>query len=207
MALYHDATVSPTKAELVAAWVSQQSWCPPDPGAVEVIGAFRFDDPEGEVGIETMLASVDGTVVHVPLTYRADPVAGGDAGLITEMHHTALGQRWVYDGLHDDRYLTMLAAVAMTGQGEALGMVQYDGVWHLAPAAVRITGGGWTQERVSVDGFTSDERDGAVAVFVNERFELTVHRLPTTTPRTPLGLAATWDSQQEPVLLATVAER
>jgi len=206
MALYHDATVSPTKADLVADWVPRQSWCPPGAG-VEVIGAFRFDDPQGEVGIETILASVDGTTVQVPLTYRADPLPGGDHGLITEMHHSALGQRWVYDGLYDERYLMMVAAAAMTGQGEALGMVQYDGIWHIAPANVRISGGGWSQERVSVEGFSAQDRDTEVIVLTNEQFALTVYRRPTTAERPHMGLGATWPGHASSVVLAVVAER
>ena len=74
------------------------------------------------------------------------------------MQHSVLGTRWVYDGLRDPQFVVMLAAVAMTGQGEALGMVVYDGRWYIAPSNVRIQGGGWTQERVPVDGFEARTR-------------------------------------------------
>jgi len=50
-------------------------------------------------------------------------------------------------------FVVMLAAVTMTGQGEALGMAVYDGRWYIAPTNIRIHGGGWTLERVPVDGF------------------------------------------------------
>ena len=72
------------------------------------------------------------------------------------MQHSVLGTRWVYDGLRDPRLVVMLAAVAMTGQGEALGMAVHEGRWYIAPSNVRIQGGGWTQERVPVDGFELD---------------------------------------------------
>ena len=131
---------------------------------VEVVGAFRFDDPEGRVGMETHLATAAGVLFQVPLTYRDEPLDGGEHALIGEMEHSVLGTRWVYDGLGDPLYVTMLAAVTMTGQGEALGMVMHDDRWYVAPTNVRIQGGGWTLERVPVDGFELDSSDGAMAV-------------------------------------------
>ncbi len=205
MALYHKATVSPSKPELLASWVPEQTWSP-DGGEVTPIGAFRFDDPEGQVGMETFLVEMDGVILQVPLTYRPEPLAGAEEGLITEMHHTALGTRWVYDGLSDPLYRTMLAAVSMTGQGEALGMVIYEGRWHLAPAQIRITGGGWTDERACVDGFTLQPQSESDGVFHSERFELRVHRRPVPADRPPLALASTWDGQADPVVLAEVRE-
>ena len=208
MALYHVAKLTPTKAEMLAAWVPTQPWCPSPDAPVEVIGAFRFDDPAGKVGMETHLVSCGGTVLQVPLTYREAPLDDGTARLVGEMHHSALGNRWVYDGLSDDRYITTLAGVAMTGQGEALGMVLVDGRWVIAPTHVRIRGGGWTQERVAVDGFERDGGDtddaAGSACFRSDRFAMTVHRLPTVGPQPPIGLTATWDGQADPMVLAEV---
>jgi len=206
VALYHDATVTPSKADLLKQWVPTQPWCLGTDAAIEVIGAFRFDDPDGQVGIETHIVKCGDTVLHVPFTYRNEPVEGGD-GLITEMHHTALGTRWVYDGLADSRYLVMLAGVAMTGQGEALGMVQYDGKWFIAPATVRIAGGSWAGERVSVDDFQLVSSDPAACVFQNDQFEMTVYRQPKIGPQPILGLTATWQGGAGPVVLAHMQER
>jgi hypothetical protein len=94
----------------------------------------------------------------------------------------APGIRWVYDGLRDPVLVVMLAAAAMTGQGEALGMAMYDGRWYIAPTKVRIQGGGWTLERVPVDGFVIEREDAETAVLANDRFELTVHRRPRSRP-------------------------
>jgi len=124
-----------------------------------------------------------------------------------------LGTRWVYDGLRDPRLVVMLAAVTMTGQGEALGMALYEGRWYIAPSNVRIEGGGWTQERVPVDGFELAADDatasatGSASVLRNDRFELTVHRRPLPGPRPPIGLTASWDGQSDAVVLAEVRER
>lgn len=204
MALYHVATVTPSKADILAAWVPAQAWAPTGEATVELIGAFRFDDPDGRVGMETHLVSVDGVVLHVPLTYRDEPLDGAEDGFIVETEHSVLGTRWVYDGLRDPLCVTMLAAVAMTGQGEALGMVESDGRWHIAPSHVRISGGGWTQERVRVDGFQLEDAASERAIFRNEQFEMTVSRRPTSGPSPAIGLTATWSGQPAPVVLAEV---
>ena len=165
MALFHRATITPTKAELIADWAPTRPWGLSAADAVDVIGSYRFDDPDGRVGMETHLVTAGGALLQVPLTYRDEPLDGAEDALIAEMQHSVLGTRWVYDGLRDPRFVLMLAAVAMTGQGEAIGMAVYDGRWYIAPSNVRIQGGGWTQERVPVDGFELDvrRRDGGGA--------------------------------------------
>jgi hypothetical protein len=206
VALFHRATITPTKSELIAAWAPTQPWGPSADDPIEVIGAYRFDDPDGRVGMETHLVTAGGVVLQVPLTYRDAPLDGADDALITEMHHSVLGTRWVYDGLRDPRLVTMLAAVAMTGQGEALGMVLYDDRWYIAPTDVRIQGGGWTLERVPVDGFELASDDASGALLRNDRFEMTVFRQPQPGPRPAIGLTATWDGQADPVVLVEVRE-
>lgn len=207
MALFHRATITPTKAELLAEWAPTRPWGPSAADPIEVIGSYRFDDPDGRVGMETHLVAAEGALMQVPLTYRDEPLDGAENALITEMQHSVLGTRWVYDGLRDPRLVVMLAAVAMTGQGEALGMVVYDGRWYVAPSNVRIQGGGWTQERVPVDGFELAVDDATSCVLRSDRFELTVFRRPRPGPRPPIGLTATWDGQRDPVVLAEVRER
>ena len=207
MALFHRATITPTKTDIIAAWAPTRSWGPSPTDSIEVIGAYRFDDPEGRVGMETHLVTAGGTLFHVPLTYRDAPLEGAEHAFIGEMEHSVLGSRWVYDGLGDPLFVVMLAAVAMTGQGEALGMAVYEGRWYIAPSNVRIHGGGWSQDRVPVDGFelVSDEASGSV--LRNDGFELTVFRRPVPGPRPAIGLTATWDDQPDPVVLAEVRER
>jgi hypothetical protein len=207
MALFHLATITPTKAELIANWAPTQPWGPPADVPIEVIGSYRFDDPDGRVGMETHLVMAAGTLLQVPLTYRDEPLDGAEDALIVEMQHSVLGTRWVYDGLRDPLLVVMLAAVAMTGQGEALGMAVYEGRWYIAPSNVRIQGGGWTQRRVPVDGFEVGHDDATSVVLRNDRFELTVFRRPVPGPRPAIGLTATWDGQPDPVVLAEVKQR
>lgn len=123
------------------------------------------------------------------------------------MQHSVLGTRWVYDGLLDPRFVLMLAGVAMTGQGEALGMAVYEGRWYIAPSNVRIHGGGWSNERVPVDGFQLVSDEASASVLRNDRFELTFYRRPVRGPRPSIGLTATWDTEGDGAILAEVQER
>jgi hypothetical protein len=207
MALFHRATISPTKAELIAEWAPTRPWGASAADGIEVIGSYRFDDPNGRVGMETHLVAAGGALLQVPLTYRDEPLDGAEDALITEMEHSVLGTRWVYDGLRDPQLVIMLAAVTMTGQGEALGLVVFDGRWYIAPSNVRIQGGGWSQDRVPVDGFQLVSDDATTSVLDNDRFALTVFRRPAPGPRPSIGLTATWDGQDEGVVLAEVRER
>ena len=187
MALFHRATITPTKAELIAEWAPTRSWGPSSAESIEVVGSYRFDDPDGRVGMETHLVTAGGALLQVPLTYRDEPLDRAEDALITEMQHSVLGTRWVYDGLRDPRLVLMLAAVTMTGQGEALGMAVYDGRWYIAPSNVRIQGGGWTEERVPVDGFELEFDDVTASALHNDRFDLTMFRRPVPGPRPRSG--------------------
>ena len=207
MAIFHRATITPTKADLIREWIPTRPWGPSVADSIDVIGSYRFDDPDGRVGMETHLVSAGGVVFQVPLTYRDELLDGGEDALITEMQHSVLGTRWVYDGLRDPQLVVMLAAVAMTGQGEAVGMVVYDGRWVIAPSNVRIQGGGWTEERVPVDRFELDSDEATASVLRNDRFELTLFRRPLPGPRPAIALTATWNEQRDPVVLAQVRER
>ena len=86
-------------------------------------------------------------------------------------------------------------------------MAVYDGRWHIAPTNVRIRGGGWTLERVPVDGFELESDEAASSVLRNDRFELTVFRRPAPGPRPGIGLTASWEGRPDPVVLAAVSER
>ncbi|MFT3853852.1 MAG: hypothetical protein QM733_14095 [Ilumatobacteraceae bacterium] len=205
--MFHVATAMPTKAELIAAWVPRQSWAPMNDELIELVGSFHIDDPEGRVGMEVHLAEAGGTLLQVPLTYRDAPLAGADEALIGEMQHSALGTRWVYDGLRDPRLVMMLAAVTMTGQGEALGAAVHEGRWYIGPSKVRISGGGWGLQPAPVDGFDLVRDEGTGSVLRNDRFDLTVYRRPTPGARPAIGLTATWPGLLAPVVLAEIAVR
>jgi hypothetical protein len=89
------------------------------------VAGFRFDDPAGEVGIETMLVSADGEIVYqVPLSYRGAPLPDRDAWLIGTSEHSVLGRRWIYDACGDPVYAAALAGVILAGTGQAEELVE-----------------------------------------------------------------------------------
>ena len=127
MALFHLATIVPTKEQVIAEWVPRQPWGPTTGTPITVIGSYRFDDPDGRVGMETFLATAGEQFFQIPLTYRDTPLEGADDALISTMEHSVLGQRWVYDGLRDPSFVMMLAAGTMTGQGEMRSSIRSRG--------------------------------------------------------------------------------
>jgi hypothetical protein len=126
MAIIHNTTLEPTKLELLTTWLPTRPWYT-GTGTPELAkaGGFRLDDPEGEVGIEFMVA-VDSSgpepVAYLaPLTYRAAPLPGADHALVGTMEHGVLGPRWAYDGFHDPVLRTELLALF---EGRAQAMAQ-----------------------------------------------------------------------------------
>jgi maltokinase len=124
MAIVHKgASIVPTKTELVGGWMPHQRWYHGKGHDPELrrVGGFRFEDPEGEVGVETLLladtAAEPVVVYQVPLTYRSAPLEGSEHALIGTMEHSVLGTRWVYDGPHDPVYVDQLVTTILRAQG------------------------------------------------------------------------------------------
>ncbi len=122
MAVIHKgASLVPSKLELVTAWMPEQRWYTGKGHVPELerMGGFRFEDPEGEVGVEVLLvadrAAEPVVVYQVPLTYRGAPLQDGERALLGTMEHSVLGRRWVYDGPHDPVYVTALVDTILTG--------------------------------------------------------------------------------------------
>ncbi len=119
MAEIHDATLTPTKLELLPEWMARQRWYAAKGGVPRLrkLWSWRLDDPAGEVGIETILvvdeSAAAPVVYQVPLTYRGAPLEGGDHALVGRTHHSVLGPRWVYDGPHDPVYAAQLLELTL----------------------------------------------------------------------------------------------
>jgi hypothetical protein len=77
------------------------------------VGFFRFEDPAGQVGIETHLVSDGADVYQIPMTYRGAPI--GTPGLIARAEHSVLGPRWIYDGTVDPVWRQELLRLVRTG--------------------------------------------------------------------------------------------
>ena len=206
MAIFHIATNTPPKSEIIGDWLGRQAWGPSPGAAVELVGSFHLDDPEGEVGMQVFVVSSASALFQVPLTYRAEPLPGADASLLAPMEHSVLGTRYVYDGIGDYRFLSVLAGVTVSGYGQALGFAQHEGRWYSVPDELIVHGGRPAAGRLPVDGFTISSTTPDDVVLGNDRIEMTVHRRLTDRPAAAIGLCATWSGQPDPVSLVEARE-
>ncbi|HEY5185165.1 MAG TPA: hypothetical protein VIM19_09760 [Actinomycetes bacterium] len=176
MALIHRATLSPSKLELLTGWLPSREWFTGE-AAVRQLGSYRFDDPDGEVGMEGfLLQGPDGSVLHVPLTYRGAPLAHAEDFLVGTMEHSVLGTRSVYDGCGDPVWVTALLTAVLTGGTQAEEFVDMDG--HLEPRAATATvvGSGTPGMHVGPVGAVSCLDEGRTTMVRTDGFELVVVR-------------------------------
>jgi hypothetical protein len=142
MALVHHATLEPSKQKLVEAWLPSRRWA----GGAEIaekVAEYRFDDPAGEVGVETILWRTDeGTLLQTPLTYHAEPLEGAEEFLVGTSDHSVLGPRWVYDGCADPVWATTLATAILTGGSQAPMVIERDGELVDVPPRMQVRGSG-----------------------------------------------------------------
>ncbi|MDG4828859.1 hypothetical protein O7627_06010 [Solwaraspora sp. WMMD1047] len=183
MALLHRATMVPTRLELIAGWLPGQPWYQgPDPAELERVASYRFDDPAGAVGMETLLVRCgDGQLYQVPLTYRDAPFDGGDERLLGTGEHSALGRRWIYDACGDPVYAATLASVIVGEVGQADEFYETEGQLDRRERSMTVTGeagSDWTGGE-SVDtgvGAVRSVRSADPTILVTDRVELSVIR-------------------------------
>ncbi len=119
MAEIHQATLTPTKLELLPEWMAQQRWYAAKGRVPRLrrLWSWRLDDPTGQVGIETLLvvdeSGPEPVVYQVPLTYRGAPLDGAHHALVGTTEHSVLGRRWVYDAPHDPVYARQLLELVL----------------------------------------------------------------------------------------------
>ena len=181
MALLHDATLTPTKRELMTAWLLTRPWAEGfDPH--RTIASYRFDDPAGEVGLEAaLLVNAAGTVVHVPVTYRAAPLEDADAFLVGTAEHSVLGPRWVYDACGDPVWAAELATAIATGGGGAEQYFEVDGKRVMVEPRMTVQGSGSPGADAPLIRAIDDVRDdGAATVTRVGDAELVVVRVVGT---------------------------
>lgn len=136
----YDAVLTPGKMDLLRAWVPRQSWFEGDPSELEQVTAYRFVDPEGEVGMESFLLT-DGTqTLHVPVTYRGAELPGAEDSLVGTLEHSVLGPRWVYEAAADPVYVAEVRRVISHRDTAADLLDMEDGT--ITPSPVNIRGGG-----------------------------------------------------------------
>ncbi|MFI6240392.1 hypothetical protein ACIBEF_10990 [Micromonospora sp. NPDC050795] len=210
MALLHRATLHPMKLDLLTAWLPTRQWFA-GPSGVELVsrGAYRFDDPDGEVGIETMLVgAADGPVHHVPLTYRAAPLDGADGWLVGTTEHSVLGRRWVYDGCVDPVYAAALAHAILTGSGQAEQYFEVDGRREVREPTVTVVVDG-AAAQVPAVGAVRRVVDEDRTLIATDTVELVVVRRPGAGADGSTGgtLSGSWDGQPTTVPLAYARTR
>ncbi|MCG7322903.1 1,4-alpha-glucan branching protein GlgB [Arsenicicoccus bolidensis] len=199
------ATLEPTKLEALQAWIGQQRWFigkgSEDGPQLARVGGYRFQDPEGEVGIETLLvrdtAAEPPVLYQVPLTYRATPLEGGEHALVGTMEHSVLGTRYVYDAPHDPAYVAELVRTIVEGDTEATpdhGKVDtgaqgspVDGVGRVDIRSAKVLSGEQSNTSIIV---TADDADGAPAPLIVKVFRvLSAGDNPDVTVQTALAEA------------------
>lgn len=190
MALLYTAKLSPTKMELLQAWAPSQPWFEGQPtSSFTNLGAYRFDDPDGEVGIETVfIRAGDGPVLQVPVTYRAAPLPGATDWLIGTMQHSVLGERWVYDAIGDPVYVAAVTAAITNAGHEAEQWVDTDGELVKRDPNATVVGSGATVPA-----------DSSTRLMVNRHPELDTIDVGLGT------LEGSWSGQPETLTLVSLA--
>ena len=212
MALLYDAVLRPSKSELIAAWAPTQPWFVGDAAAtVERVASFRFDDPDGEVGVETLLLRFGtGPLLQIPLAYRGAPHDGGENWLIGTMTHSVLGDRWIYDATGDPIYLATVATVALNGGHEADQFEQLDGDLIPVASSAAVRGNGTLETPVPELSATIETTSTAgTTIATAGALRVTVVRVIdglSTAPRRKDTATVTgiWPQESAPQLLVTV---
>lgn len=200
MALLYRATVTPSKLELLAAWLPSRTWFAGGTD-VERLGSYRFDDPAGEVGLEGMLVrSEDGPALHIPLTYRGAPLAGAEDFLVGTADHSVLGPRWVYDACGDPVWIRALATTVSTGGTQAEEFVEVDGRRETRTPTMTVVGSGTAGIAVGAIGTVSCHDEGPTTVVRTDAFEVVVVRVLGTEVDAAQTLTGSWDGSGPAVL-------
>lgn len=210
MAIIYETTLTPSKLELLTEWLPKQPWFVGDAASIEEVGAYRFDDPEGEVGMEGHLLRVeDGRVYHVPLTYRGAPLEGGAEYLVGTSEHGVLGTRWFYDATGDPVFQAVIARAIALGEHEAdETIVEEDGHEYPEETTTKVRGSGEPGASIPNSSGAVVTQGGEEATASNEAVTLGIRRVLTQSfvePEGTMTLRATWPEQIFPVVVATLA--
>ncbi|MDQ1537601.1 MAG: maltokinase, partial [Actinomycetota bacterium] len=111
-----------TLMPIISKWMARQRWYAGKGRipALTHLGALRLEDPTGESEIHVHLlqdrSGETPTTYQVPLTGRADPLAGGDDALVATAELDEHGTRYFYDAPHDPAFAAALLALMLDEQ-------------------------------------------------------------------------------------------
>jgi hypothetical protein len=193
---------------MLAVWLPSQPWFGDvEASTINAVGTYRFDDPRGEVGIETHLLGVaDGRTIQVPVTYRGMPLKGAESFLIGTSYHSVLGERWVYDACGDVTYLTALANTILQGGHEAeLEVMTQEGLVR-RETTTRVMGSGSRNIDVRILEPLVYKNVGPLARITAANIELVISRVIKDDfgNGADYALSGSWPGQRAPVRLAFV---
>jgi Maltokinase N-terminal cap domain len=207
MAILHRATLTPPKLELLAAHVMKfPSLVNTSTSEYSLLGAYRFDDPAGKVGMEAHLVSTGlGPVVHVPLTYREAPLVGADEWLIATTEHSFLGTRWIYNACGDPVYVQELVRAILTGGSHVEQFIATDDGPVPRPSTASAIGSGAAGTPVPLVDSVRADFDGIDTVITAGGTEIVVrHMLTDSGSIIGRTLTGTWPGNETPIVLACV---
>jgi hypothetical protein len=198
--VYPQADLTPSKKELMDAWLPTRPWFDGNPDR-KPVGAFRFDDPEGEVGLEGFLLGGIGVPTYfLPLSYRSAELAGAEDHLVGTTEHSELGTRWVYDGCADPVFVRELAEAILTGGGGV--DLEFDGEngRETRPTSAQVRGSGSAASQVPAIDNVGCHDEGPLTIIDAGALELVVARVVGTYITAAETLSVTWKGGDDVVI-------
>jgi hypothetical protein len=198
--VYPNATLEPSKRELMDGWLPSRSWYDGRTGR-KPVGSFRFDDPAGQVGMEGFLLGAEGlSVLFLPLTYRPAELAGAEEHLIGTTEHSELGRRWVYDGCGDPVFVRALAGAILTGGTGVDHEFEGEHGPETRPTNAQVRGSGTAETAVPDLEAAGTHDEGPLTIVDAGPLELVVARVVGTAVDAAETLAVTWKGGSDVVI-------
>ena len=190
--VYPNATLTPSKRELMEGWLPTCSWYDGHADR-KPVGSFRFDDPDGQVGLEGFLLGGEGVpTLFLPLTYRAAALEGAEDHLVGTTDHSELGPRWVYDGCGDPVFVASLAHAILTGATGVDHEFDVGDGPESRPTNAQVRGSGRAGSDVpSIDAVGTHDQ-GPLTIVDAGPLELVVARVVGTDLEAAQTLTVTW---------------
>jgi hypothetical protein len=190
--VYPNATLTPSKKELMLGWLPSRSWHDGNEGRT-ITGSFRFDDPEGEVGCEGFLLGGEGLPTYfLALTYRNEEIAGADADLVGTTEHSELGTRWVYDGCADPVFVSEMTRAILTGGTGVDHEYDLGEGPQFSPTSAQVRGSGNAEVEAPAITAVGWHDEGPLTIIDAGPLEIAVARVVGTYVDAAETLSVTW---------------